>query len=91
MIEKGISPDLVSYNILINGFQLRNYSNEALALYKKMREMGVKPDELTFRFLIDGFLRDGKAKKAYEIWEHMMDKGRDPGRSKLKTCRSCEI
>ncbi|KAG0546390.1 hypothetical protein BDA96_02G443600 [Sorghum bicolor] len=75
MIQKEVSPDVITFNTLIYWLGKSSRAIEAVDLFRDMRARGVEPDSLTFRYLISGLLEEGKATLAYEVWEYMMENG----------------
>ena len=55
MVERGCSPNVVSYNTLINGFCKEKRIDEAMNLFHEMSNKGVTPNVVTFSTLIGGF------------------------------------
>ncbi|PIA30619.1 hypothetical protein AQUCO_05400008v1 [Aquilegia coerulea] len=45
-------PQAAAYNILIRGFTLKQYPEEAVLLFKEMRENDVEPDKFTFACIL---------------------------------------
>jgi pentatricopeptide repeat protein len=75
MIQKEVSPDIITFNTLIYWLGKSSRAIEALDLFRDMRTRGVEPDSLTFRYLVSGLLEEGKVTLAYEVWEYMMENG----------------
>ncbi|XP_022724785.1 pentatricopeptide repeat-containing protein DOT4, chloroplastic [Durio zibethinus] len=42
------SKDLVSWTVMIAGYGMNGFGNEAITTFKKMRNAGIKPDEVSF-------------------------------------------
>ena len=61
MVEKGFSPDLFSYNILINGYCKSKQIDEAMRLFHEMSNKGIIPDVWNYNTLIGGFFSSGKS------------------------------
>ena len=55
MVEWGCSPNVVSYNTLINGFCKEKRIDEEINLFHVMSNKGVTPDVVTYSTLIGGF------------------------------------
>lgn len=60
MVEQGVTPDVVSYNALINGLCKTSRVSEAMLLYDEMLTKGCHPDEVTFKLIIGGLLQEKK-------------------------------
>lgn len=74
-MESGITPDVVSYNALINGLCRASRVSEAMHLYEDMHTGGPCPDEVTFKLIIGGLIREKKLSVACRVWDQMMEKG----------------
>jgi pentatricopeptide repeat protein len=59
MIHRGFSPDIVTYNSLINGLCKRGRIQEALNLFEKLQAEGIQPDSITYNTLICWLCREG--------------------------------
>ena len=55
MVERGRSPNVFSYNILINGYCKNKRIDEARSLFDEMSNKGVAPNVVTYSTLIGGF------------------------------------
>ena len=55
MVEKGCSPDVFSYTILINGYCKIKKIDEAMHLFHEMSNKGMIPNVVTYNNLIIGF------------------------------------
>jgi len=77
MIEKGITPDVVSYNAHTNRFckSSRVAIGEVMHLYKEMLQSGSFPDEVTCKLIIGALIRGKKLSDACRVWDQMLEKG----------------
>ncbi|KAK7280132.1 hypothetical protein RJT34_25194 [Clitoria ternatea] len=57
LADSGVLPDIMTYNILINGFCKKRNINGALKLFKDLQLKGLSPDSVTYGTLIDGLYR----------------------------------
>ncbi|KAI3765885.1 hypothetical protein L2E82_15931 [Cichorium intybus] len=48
VFEKLNEPNSSAYNVMIRGLTLKNFPNEAILMFKKMKETSVQPDDFTF-------------------------------------------
>lgn len=78
LADAGAVPDIVTYNILIDGFCKAKNMNVATALFKELRFKGYAPDAVTYATLVGGYLREEKADKAVEVFHHMVRNGFEP-------------
>lgn len=59
MTHRGLAPDIVSYNSLINGLCKMGRIQEAVNLFEKLQVEGIQPDAITYNTLICWHCRDG--------------------------------
>ncbi|MFQ6627437.1 hypothetical protein Gotur_006333, partial [Gossypium turneri] len=52
MIEKGCAPDILSYNIMINGYCKSKRLDEAMELFHQIAQNGPIPDTVTYNTLM---------------------------------------
>ncbi|KAE8726138.1 1-aminocyclopropane-1-carboxylate synthase [Hibiscus syriacus] len=72
---KGIVPDTVTYNCLIDGFSKTGEIERGIELFEQMKEEGVSPNMITVNILIDGMCRHGRINSALELFGDMQGKG----------------
>ncbi|XP_021769765.1 putative pentatricopeptide repeat-containing protein At1g53330 [Chenopodium quinoa] len=65
------SPDVCSYNIMINSYRVRNDMESAWKMFDEMRERRVRPNEVTFSTLITGLCASLKVKEALRLKKDM--------------------
>lgn len=65
MRERGIKPDEVLYNSLLDGCSKNCQFNKAFQIYDEMIIDGVTPTTITFNTLIDCCVRSGNQEKAW--------------------------
>ncbi|XP_047966177.1 pentatricopeptide repeat-containing protein At1g74900, mitochondrial [Salvia hispanica] len=63
--------DVVSYNIIANGFCLKKQTPRALEVMKEMVERGVEPTLTTYNILLKGYFRAGQIKEGWEFFLQM--------------------
>ncbi|KAH7553616.1 hypothetical protein JRO89_XS12G0034200 [Xanthoceras sorbifolium] len=73
--DSGIKPDVVSYNILIDGCILIDDSAGALAFFNEMRARGIAPTKISYTTLMKAFALSAQPKLANEVFDEML---RDP-------------
>ncbi|XP_049934822.1 pentatricopeptide repeat-containing protein At1g03560, mitochondrial [Nymphaea colorata] len=70
-----MSPDVVSYNIIIKGFCRWGKTQEAAAQLKEMEEKGIVPDKITYLTLIQSFYSVGEFDSCLGLYHEMQEKG----------------
>ncbi|KAG0496730.1 hypothetical protein HPP92_001421 [Vanilla planifolia] len=80
-----VVPDVITYNILINGMCKSGRIKEALKLVEKMQLEGHLPDAITFGTLVDGLSRAHRDNDILEVLEHMRKSGCKPSVSICNT------
>jgi pentatricopeptide repeat protein len=68
----GLSPDVVTYNILINGCLCIDDSAGALSYYNEMREKGIAPSKVSYTTLMKAFAFAGQPKLAHKVFDEMV-------------------
>ncbi|KAL8466858.1 hypothetical protein ACS0TY_035796 [Phlomoides rotata] len=63
--------DVVSYNIIANGFCLKKQTPRALEVMREMVERGLEPTLTTFNTLLKGYFRAGQIKEGWEFFLQM--------------------
>lgn len=71
--DAGIEPDVVSYNILIDGCILVDDSPRALAYFNEMRERGIGPTKVSYTTLMKAFAFTGQPKLAHKVFDEMLN------------------
>jgi pentatricopeptide repeat protein len=75
MADKGVAPNVRSYNIIINGLCKIKMVDEAMNLFEEMQSKKITPDTVTCNSLIDGLFKSGKTSFAWELVYEMHDRG----------------
>lgn len=63
--------DIVSWNSMISGLAINGYAEEAIHLYKKMKETGLKPDNITFSGLLTACTHAGLIELGLKFFKSM--------------------
>lgn len=71
--DAGIEPDVVSYNILIDGCILVDDSAGALAFFNEMRTKGIAPTKISYTTLMKAFALSGQPKLANKVFDEMLN------------------
>ncbi|XP_016168078.1 pentatricopeptide repeat-containing protein At5g16640, mitochondrial-like [Arachis ipaensis] len=71
VIERGVVPDVWSYNILIKGYCKINKVDEAKNLMKDMFRKNIVPNIVTYNSLVDGLCKAGRISSVREIVNKM--------------------
>ncbi|KAJ1382731.1 Tetratricopeptide-like helical domain superfamily [Sesbania bispinosa] len=96
LADRGVVPDIMTYNILINGFCKAGNISGAFKLFKDLQLKGLSPDSVTYGTLIDGLYRVDREEDAFKIHEHMLKHGCKPSFSVYRVlmtwlCRNGKI
>ncbi|KAI3938224.1 hypothetical protein MKW92_004191 [Papaver armeniacum] len=63
--------DVISYNIIANGWCLIKKTSKALEVLKEMVERGLEPSLSTYNVLLKGYFRAGQIKQAWDFFKEM--------------------
>ncbi|KAF9595459.1 hypothetical protein IFM89_000377 [Coptis chinensis] len=69
--DAGIEPDVVSYNIVIDGCILIDDSAGALAYFNEMRARGIAPSKISYTTLMKAFALTGQPKLVNNVFDEM--------------------
>ncbi|PQQ04081.1 pentatricopeptide repeat-containing protein [Prunus yedoensis var. nudiflora] len=75
--DAGIEPDVVSYNILIDGCILVDDSAGALGFFNEMRTRGLAPTKISYTTLMKAFALSGQPKLANKVFDEMLNDPRN--------------
>lgn len=73
-----ISPDKVSYGILVRSYCERGMPESAMKTLSEMEEKGVEVTPVTFTTILGSLYENGKNDEAEAFWNEMVDKGCSP-------------
>jgi pentatricopeptide repeat protein len=76
--KHGVTPDLITFSILIKANCDNDRLEQALKLLEEMIALGLKPDEVVFNNLIAGCGALGNAKLGKQLYEDMIKSGVKP-------------
>ncbi|GAV62629.1 PPR domain-containing protein/PPR_1 domain-containing protein/PPR_2 domain-containing protein [Cephalotus follicularis] len=75
MIDRGLKPNIITYNIMINACSRRWNFEELDLILLLMEKEGESYNMKTYEFLIDGYSSFGKFEEAEKLVVEMQDKG----------------
>ncbi|KAL1218868.1 Pentatricopeptide repeat-containing protein [Cardamine amara subsp. amara] len=68
LADTGNSPDMFTYNVLLNGFCKEGNIDGALKLFSVLQLKGLSPDSVTYNTLINGLYRVGREEEAFKLF-----------------------
>ncbi|KAF5195717.1 Pentatricopeptide repeat-containing protein [Thalictrum thalictroides] len=74
----GISPDKISYGILIKSYCELSLPESAFSILKEMDEKKIEITAITYTTILDSFYKKRKVEGAEQIWKQMIEKGCTP-------------
>ncbi|KAI6687089.1 hypothetical protein NL676_023917 [Syzygium grande] len=80
-VEKGLTPDVVTYTLMIDGYFNANRVQEGLFLFNDMKKRGVEPDVVTYTCYLMVFQRLcklGNIEKAEDLLRELIQSGLQP-------------
>ncbi|KAJ0010926.1 hypothetical protein Pint_34459 [Pistacia integerrima] len=78
MVEKGLTPDVVSYCTIISGFCRNQEWDKAFEMKQQMVEKGVPLDAITYSTLIQGLCDKRRLAEACNLFQEMLNSGLAP-------------
>ncbi|KAL4588989.1 hypothetical protein LXL04_001890 [Taraxacum kok-saghyz] len=66
-----VTPNVVSYNSMINGYAQNGYGENAILLFKKMEENNVRPNDVTFLGVLSACTHVGLVDKGFKYFNSM--------------------
>ncbi|KAI3499020.1 hypothetical protein L1887_34812 [Cichorium endivia] len=69
MLQRGITPDNVTFSTIIGCARLRSLPNKAVEWFEKMPEFGIQPDNVTYAVMIDCYGRIGNVEMALRLYD----------------------
>lgn len=80
IVRAGLTPTIISYNILIGEYCERGQGDKALELLKRAQAEGVEADVATYDIIAKGLLKKGDTAAAAEVMTQMIGKRMEPSR-----------
>ncbi|KAL5230790.1 hypothetical protein ABZP36_029566 [Zizania latifolia] len=71
MQRSGLTPDVVSYSLLIKAYGKARREEEALAVFEEMLDAGVRPTRKSYNILLDAFAISGLVEEAHTVFKAM--------------------
>ncbi|KAM5576210.1 pentatricopeptide repeat-containing protein [Rosa sericea] len=71
----GVSPDKVSYGILIKSFCEAGKPEKAIETVRMMEEKGIEVTAVTFTTIFNALYKKGNSEEADKLWNEMVEKG----------------
>lgn len=78
LADSGVAPNIITYNILINGYCKAGNINGAFKLLKELQLKGLSPDSVTYGTLINGLLIVKRDEDAFKVFDQMLKAGCAP-------------
>ncbi|CAG8523341.1 4889_t:CDS:2 [Acaulospora morrowiae] len=78
MLQRNISPNNVSYGILIEGYARLNQPENAEKIFLEMKNRNIKPTIKNYNSLIRAWVKAGKREKFKEVYQQMIKEGIAP-------------
>jgi len=75
---KGIKPDEILYNCILDTCVKYNKMEQAQAVYNDMKDATIQPSKITYAIMIRGYGNDYNLEKAFEIFNEMKEKKVQP-------------
>ncbi|PWA89166.1 pentatricopeptide repeat (PPR) superfamily protein [Artemisia annua] len=78
MLKHGITPSVVTYTILVDGFCQTGNIKRSLEVFELMKHCKCPPNVYTFTVLIDGFCQNGRLEEVVKLLQTMYNTGVTP-------------
>lgn len=69
MLQRGITPDNVTFSTLIGCCRMRSLPGKAVEWFEKMPTFGIEPDDVTYAVMIDCYGRAGNVEMALKLYD----------------------
>ncbi|KAG9457198.1 hypothetical protein H6P81_001706 [Aristolochia fimbriata] len=73
--KRKFSPDVITYNIIANGWCIVKKTSNAMEVLTEMVEVGLVPTIATYNLLVKGFFRAGQVTQGYKFFIQMGERG----------------
>ncbi|XP_076891036.1 uncharacterized protein LOC143542305 [Bidens hawaiensis] len=78
MLKGCVTPSVVTYTILIEGFCETGDINQSLEVFELMKRCNCAPNVYTFTVLVNGFCQTGRFEESLKLYKIMRDSGVPP-------------
>eukprot|EP01018_Ginkgo_biloba_P024953 Gb_14768 [translate_table: standard] len=78
MMKEKISPDNITYSILMGGWCKQGRLKDVYRTLNDMIGQGLKPDGITYNYVLDSLSRAGRIEEAAQLLDSMAEKGCPP-------------
>ncbi|RZC47665.1 hypothetical protein C5167_040647 [Papaver somniferum] len=78
MMDRGISPNTVTFSILIDSHCKDGMTEDAWGLFKLMDKINIEPNQITYNSMMDGLCLTGQLQLAVKLFDSMVDRGLEP-------------
>ena len=78
MKERGVFPDIVTYNTLLGGWVRSGKLEEARKVFDEMPRLSLAPNSITYSMMIKGYVTKNEVEEALKLYGEMVDKGIRP-------------
>jgi len=78
MEKRGLTPDVISFNSLLNGFYDSGRFDDAGKVWQMMKERNVEPNTNSFNAKLRGLVSQGRIEDAVAVFETMQKDGPKP-------------
>ncbi|KAK1552628.1 hypothetical protein Q3G72_020546 [Acer saccharum] len=78
MQDKGILPNVITYNALMNGLCKERRIDEAYKFFAEMKEKGILPNKYTYTILISENCNRGNWQEALRLYKELLDREIQP-------------
>jgi len=69
MLQRGITPDNVTFSTIIGCSRMRSLPGKAVEWFEKMPKFGIQPDDVTYAVMIDCYGRVGNVEMALRLYD----------------------
>ncbi|XP_021308882.1 pentatricopeptide repeat-containing protein At3g13160, mitochondrial [Sorghum bicolor] len=78
MEKRGVSPDNIFFNIVLNGFYRNDSFDDAEKVWEIMKERNIEPDAKCYNAKLRGLISQGRVEDAVALIERMQKEGPKP-------------
>ncbi|KAJ3684115.1 hypothetical protein LUZ61_013279 [Rhynchospora tenuis] len=75
MLGKGVTPDVITYNSVINGYSKLGWWKDTIRVFKDTTDRGFQPNEVTYSSTMNSMCRQGQTKEAQKLFDLMITGG----------------